>query len=757
MRFVAGLTPILLVVAIFVLHTPGAQHPLLNQLVPLIDSLTRLGELLTGGVIPRVAPIVTVTLFVVALTLLAQESAARSECLLFAAAIAGASLTYGTLLSGRSVIATIAAFATILVYKRCARITFEKSPAPPRHGEALGLCAAITVFAVLGAYHIDVHPPTYSDETYYHAAARMTAGLEPVRDPFPEIYSYQRFVAQFVPLGIQTIAAWFLGGDLLSIRLSSLCVGALALVIFYVTLRPRLGVPVYYAVWMASAGPLMIAYSRTGLYLVSSILLGTVALTTTLRLVERETAGRAFALGFVYAISMFAYQISWFAPVLSGLCLAACWGIRPTVAQRRLILVTLVSAVSLVSMVAPNMSAGIRNVLSQSFDDRSPVVKAIFRPTHLPAEAESVERLGGKLWIPPGRAIPSEIAVAAAEENPDFRIRVIPAVDNSHFIVFRGNPETFEKYREVIAPLAETTTSGSSRQFYLAPLEQVSLLIRDPSFDSLTRVISAPILNPILVPLLLLGLVDLIRNRQNPRSRIILVWCSSAVILVPMLGGGDMARRALLLFPPLFIVAALPAWRLLRLANLPTTSGLPRLTSERKTRIVNAMLLLGVIAMIATGSSTYFYHWNITAAYGPVDAKTGEPLDNLPRIHEPKADKLWLGLTLARLPDDERAYFVIPQRFRLRWTNSVRVRPGLTNVTVFPALDRPSQIVQRACNLRFPQNWVAESTPASEDLFSSFRESFIYERRTDGAFVIYRATGRLPHACKPPAPPPEDT
>ena len=105
---------------------------------------------------------------------------------------------------------------------------------------------------------------------------------------------------------------------------------------------------------------------------------------------------------------------------------------------------------------------------------------------------------------------------------------------------------------------------------------------------------AAPDLNPILAPLLVLGLIEAWRRRREPTMRLLLIWVTGGLLL-PAAVAGAAPRRCFLALPFAQTLMALP---LLAVAEALR----PRLRAA-----AGAALL---VAAAATGVHLYFEHWN---------------------------------------------------------------------------------------------------------------------------------------------------
>jgi len=231
----------------------------------------------------------------------------------------------------------------------------------------------LAVFAVLCLYRIETDPNLYFDEIAYLRAARMFAGQIAVGrilgSPEYEIYVYDQFAAQAIPLALQAAGVAALGSDVVATRLVSFAASAVALLGAALLLRPRLGSSA--TAWMlafAVGAPLVVIYSRAGHYIALSMLYSVAIFGCLLWLRRRWDAPWALATGLLLAASLYQYQLSWFVPVFAALAFA----VSPDLWKRPGVLrVAGCVAGAAVAVAAPGwlwLETGLAAVNAQTFD-----------------------------------------------------------------------------------------------------------------------------------------------------------------------------------------------------------------------------------------------------------------------------------------------------------------------------------------------------------------------------------------------------
>ncbi len=482
----------------------------------------------------------------------------------------------------------------------------EGAAGGPSPRELLTALALLALFVLLGLWRLGLHPDVYFDEVAYTKAARMWLGT---LDPGPilgvwgwEGYPYELFRSQALALSFHAAALALLPPGVAALRLAALLAIAAALAATWWTLRMRIGAgAALLMLGLAAGAPLLLAFGRNGQYIAFSTLHGALCFLALLGWLEGPRGLRGIVLGLLLGASLYLYQLSWFAPVLAALgALAASerWRRAP---WRRAGPVAIVAAL----LVLPSLSGlvpGLSAVGAQTFG-KAPWSRSgepapgrrdaiVFRGRE--REPELARALASRLAGEGLRVGALEAGLAAVQVSGP-PSRVADALEIAASLGWKGPPD-------YARPRSEDSLSRMRRM--------AAALFYAPAWESAGRFVAVPLLDPLLAPLILLGMVGALHRRSQLCWRLLLVWCAGALLLPAALGGA-LPRRVMLAVPFVHALAALPLVDLYRLA--PAVAR----------RAVALLLALLVAASLALGPWLYFERWGLrfgnTAPLGVLD------------------------------------------------------------------------------------------------------------------------------------------
>lgn len=579
---------------------------------------------------------------------------------------------------------------------------------PLAMGPTLGcVLAGLALFLMLGIHRLDVYPSFYFDEGAYLNAARMQIGsLEPgivARYGSGTVYGFERFRFQWIPLWLQSTGLLAMEPGLLSLRLVSLSAMFAALVVAAAAFRRRIGsVPIAGMVAMAAASPLTLGYSRPGFYVSITILHGVLCVVALLRFEQRWDARSALVLGLLLGASLYFYQLSWFVPVLSLAVLAftpQLWR-RPKCATLCAIVAATAALVILPGLLT--MPEGLRSVMAQTFD------KAAWNPTGgFPL---------GVVVAPVGVGAAGADEFAAAHRSADLTATRSSTGQRPVVVFYGAEPEVDSA---LIAAKAagwhslggEVTRSAIARASSI--FERLFYL---PGWESGGRWIDGSLMNPWVAPLVILGLVEVVRRRSVFALRLLGLWVVVGALLPASIGGG-FPRRTVLILPMVFAVATLP------LADWY------RCSATRCSRAVAAGLsVLWLVGGAAFGTHHYFHDWDQRVSLGP----------SYPVLAFDKA--------INALPADER--ILAPRLFGRDWKY---LHPSNTRRAERVALIRHTEnadiVRSRSCDGPTPFSWAIPDEPEIRNRFAGLSDDFVVRDQVVGPYLLIRVQSLRPGGC----------
>jgi len=593
---------------------------------------------------------------------------------------------------------------------------------------ALGLWLA---FLLLAFVRLDVYPELFLDEVAYLVTSRMQLGELPPGDIFPgpewKAFSLTRFQAQPLSLLLFSLAVDLASPGVLALRMVSVSACALALAAVVAALRRRLGAPVAIAALsLCVAAPLWLAYARIGHYLSLSILHGALCFVVLMRLQERWDRVSAWLLGLLLGASLYLYQLSWFVPLLAAIVL----GLSPELwtkplARRR----TATAAATALAVVLPGLlllPQGLREMGDQSL--------ALARWTQWGAPSADTPRVAQRL-VGPARG-PAEVAALRAElQSLGLRAAVASSRSGRHVLTLAGPPEIVESALSA-PPLADWPPLLDTG-FRASPLSDLGRLLRQlfvsPGWQQRGhlfhggRLVDAPLVDPLVVPLLALGIAEALRRRRESLMRTLLVWVLVGGTL-PAVLSGVLPRRTVLALPFLQVLMALPLGALL--ASLLGASRRSRLGSA----CVGALSALGLVVVSASGAQLYFRHW---------DGMTSAALE--------AGSKLELVRVLRGLPPDTPILLppLYPHFEGFLRRVAEEPPPGAAPRVASVANVERDTLRRASCRQTLPFYWIHRNEPESDARFAVLEQDFTLRGEVRGAFRVLRVEARRAGACPP--------
>lgn len=249
--------------------------------------------------------------------------------------------------------------------------------------------------------------------------------------------------------------------------------------------------------------------------------------------------------------------------------------------------------------------------------------------------------------------------------------------------------------------------------------EVLRRLFYAPGIESLGRHLETPILNPLLAPLLVIGILQALQLRRLPAVRLALVWGVGALLLPAMLGGVA-PRRCVLAIPWACFLMTLP---ILRVGELLAVRG----RGGKVAAAIWAGLLC--IAVASTGVYRSFRLWGQT-----------DPTAS------PRPSALRIVKVVNSLPSDLDV--LTPGLHRVTADYLRRVTRGKVAV-VAPEHPLPSQIRAISCARVPPFVWLTPDAEPDSARFGTLARSFEIEVEKRGAYLVHRIDGVKPGGCEP--------
>jgi hypothetical protein len=230
------------------------------------------------------------------------------------------------------------------------------------------------------------------------------------------------------------------------------------------------------------------------------------------------------------------------------------------------------------------------------------------------------------------------------------------------------------------------------------------------------------LLDPLLAPLMVLGVAMAWRRRDEPAVRLMLIWVVGGALL-PAVAGGPAPRRTTLMLPFLYALAALPLTAL-------AAAALRRGGAVRGFAAVLALAFFA--AATASGSYLYFREWQHHA--GRVGGG---------------GDLLHLVKVLKGRPGDE--VILMPALFpgldNYLDAGSATVplpRPEVRRVGTLPAL----AVLTRSCEHPPPFTWMFRDVPGQRASTKLLETHFAVEEQVREGIRILRVTAARGDICE---------
>jgi hypothetical protein len=581
------------------------------------------------------------------------------------------------------------------------------------------------VFTVACLYRLEVLPNLYVDEMAYLRAARMFAGQIDVgrilgRGPY-ELYVYEQFVAQTVPIALQAAAITLLPSDVIATRLLSFVAVGFALVIAALALRRPLGSAA--VVWMLAlcvTAPLLVVYSRAGFYISISILHGVACFAALLWLLRRWDVGVAAVVGVLLGSSLYQYQLSWFVPVFALVGFA----VLPEL-WRRAGVVKVVGTVAVVGglCVLPALiwlDTGLDAVNAQTFD------RAVWNDRGPGAPPSPHEIWTGVLAVAPAAATDDALAALVATATEHGLTPGVEGTNRGGKMVWLGGLRP--QVRAVVDEIRAAEPAWLLLDFDWInknPVDRfqrmLSQLFYTASWESSGRWVAGPLFNPALAPLLVVGGVLAWRRRAEPVMRLLLVWVIGGALL-PAIFGGPAPRRTSLMLPFAYALMALPLVDLGgRLARGP-----------RFGRAVGGVAAVALaLLVLATGAHRYFRSWEQQAGRA---GGGGEILDFVKVLKTRPIDEVVLAPAMYRGIENYLAA-----------GDASRVGPEWHSE---PLRNQPLRVLRDlSCRQPPPFTWIASDTPEHRTAIAFIEKYYDVESDDQAGLLVRRATASRAPLC----------
>jgi hypothetical protein len=279
--------------------------------------------------------------------------------------------------------------------------------------------------------------------------------------------------------------------------------------------------------------------------------------------------------------------------------------------------------------------------------------------------------------------------------------------------------QTFD--RAVWAPVGQREGGAFERG-----LDMLARLAYAPGPESASRFIESPVLAPLLVPFLVLGVVEAWRRREQLTTRALLIFGLGGALL-PGILGGVLPRRAALAVPFAHALAALGVVAFL--------AALRRQPGGRVLAPLSATLLAS--ALIATGVYAYFERW-----------------DRLPTgLNAPPqqaATRLILPLEKALRGVDPQEIVLMPTLFaRFAFDEYAENVAALPHEIGRVGTMRPFAATEFSCRIGRPFVWIGLDTPGYRRSLKPLRDAFLHREQVIGVFHLLHGGTEALGGCDP--------
>jgi hypothetical protein len=727
-RFAAVLFAIaavgLVAAALYAARAGDAGRTILGGLAIPIEAVIALGEALYRGAgawlgAVRLPALVASILW---LAWLFRQSPERRGWQLLVAALCLGWIAQSYLLDGRVAIGTTL-YAGVVAAASLSRKPQRTADPPSVRLEMAALLGLLALFTVVCLYRLEVHPNLYIDEMAYLRAARMFSGQIDVGTilgaGFYNVYSYDQFAAQAIPLALQAAAVTLLPSDVIATRLLSLVVMAVALLVAVLALRRPMGPRS--TLWMlalCACAPLAVVYSRAGHYISVSVLHAVLCFASLLWLSRRWDVASALVTGVALGCSLYQYQLSWFVPVFAGAMFLASpefWR-RPGTPRVVATVVIAGCATALPGLIW--LDTGFEAVNAQTFD------RAVWNVPGAGGPDSPHERRPALVIVPDSVGEAGLEAFVARAESRGLSATLQESAQGETMVWIGGGRTAVEAMAGDARRdgwLVLDFQSSISKNPFVRLREMLAQLFYASSWESSGRWIAAPLINPLLAPLLVLGVFLAWRRRREPAVRLLLIWVVGGALLPAVLGGAA-PRRTSLILPFVYALVALPVVELAGALERTRPWG----------RAAAAALSVALFAAVAsTDTYLYFREWDHQQG---IPGGGGMILDFVK--------------VLKKQPVEEPVLMPAIYRGLEKYLDAGEASREWPELVSGP-LKSPARVVRTlSCRQAPPFTWMAWDTPEQRAALVPLQEHFEVDTEVASGILVLRVTAARDDVCR---------
>jgi hypothetical protein len=244
------------------------------------------------------------------------------------------------------------------------------------------------------------------------------------------------------------------------------------------------------------------------------------------------------------------------------------------------------------------------------------------------------------------------------------------------------------------------------------------------SWESSGRWVGGPLFNPLLAPLLVVGVILAWRRRREPAVRLLLIWAVGGALL-PAVVGGPAPRRTSLMLPFVYGLMALPV--------VEIGAGLRR--SRPWGRAAAAVLSAALFGAVAcTNTYLYFREWDHQLG---IPGGGGMILDFVKVLKTRPVDELVLMPAMYRGLEN----YLDAGEVSREWPEFVS-RP----------LKSPARVVRTmSCRQPPPFTWMAWDTPEQRAALAPVEAHFQVETEVTSGIRVLRVTAARDDICRRPS------
>jgi hypothetical protein len=413
--------------------------------------------------------------------------------------------------------------------------------------------------------------------------------------------------------------------------------------------------------------------------------------------------------GALLGASLYFYQASWFVPIFAAATEFAVPGLWHRPGRRRIGLFVGITALVVLLPGLLALRGGLSDVTAQTLD------RAVWNRWD--------ERGGDSALI----VLPEEVDKASVAEfrtrfgDDELRVATSQSTGDRDVLLLQGPRRRVEPAVVAAEDQAWTVLRTPWVSYSIAGrgLQMLRQLFYAPSPESSGRWVDAPLLNPLIAPLFVLGLVEALRRRREPIVRMLLVWTVCAAF-VPAVVGGVVPRRAVLMLPFAWALMVLP----LREIGAAVVGRGPR-------ALLAALGVAFLAAVVATDAHLYFRNWDQRFA-----------------VQIGGREVLELAKVVKALPPEE--VVIVPGLYRdyQLYALESRVLGRSGAVIVATEATTPRRVAEVSCRQTIPFTWATLDTPKHHERFRSLENDFVYRVEPAGIFRMLRVVVRKQHACE---------